>query len=626
MQNRFGFKDFVLLVVLIIVGISVWIGAWQEDRRFTRVEGIEQQLSRVERQLSMMSQRLEEGVVARPTGRGQADSERDDSWARPGYDIEWQPPFRVVNDPHEHEEFASGGEFIEILEAQPPTITPYRWTDVYGRRINDLVVDMLGRLNPETLELEGVLAEAWQYDPGGMWLRAKIRPNARFSDGEPVRASDVKFTYEFFMNPDIDSPRSKSIYNIVDRVEVVDERVVEFHFAEPNFLNNELALTMFVIPEHYYDQFTSSQINESTGLLMGSGPFRLRNLDADNQWRPGRDDVVLVRNEQYWGPRAPLDGIRFRVIREDIASLTAYRNREADMMRPSPRQFTSYRDREDWQEWSEAMEWYNIRSGYSFIVWNAGENDGRQTPFHDARVRRAMTHMIDREWVIEHIMEGIGEVSTGPFNPRTPQSNPNIEPLQHDIDKARRLLAEAGWEPDADGVLRNERGDRFTFEYTISTGSEATFRLAQYVRDQAARLGIRCTINRVDWAIFSDLLQNRRFDAITLMWSPSTPEADPYQVWHSDNIAGGGDNFAQWRNERADWLIDNGRRDMDRERRMAMWHELHQIIHEEQPYTFLANRPWLRFINKRNKNVHPYLYGLDPREFFIPVDLQASPM
>lgn len=625
MQNRFGLKDFVLLVLLIAVGISIWLSMFQEDRRWENVREVQQQIQRVEQQLSILAQRLEEGVVMHAPGAG-GEAARDDSWARPGYDINWQSPFRVVNDPRGQERFATGGTFTEIFEAQPPQITPYVYSDVYGRRINDQVVDTLGRFHPAELHFEGVLAEAWQYDPAGMWMRVKLRPNARFSDGKPVTAKDVKFSFEFFMNPEIESPRWRGNYAMFDRVEVVDELVAEFHFKEPNFINKERVLTMYIIPEHFYSEFTASQINESTGLLMGSGPFRLRTLDPDNQWRPGREDVVLVRNEQYWGPRPALDSIRYRVIRQDLAALTAYNNREADMMRPSSRQFISYNTREDWLERNEAMLWYNIRGGYSFIVWNHGENSGTQTPFHDARVRRAMTHLIDREWIIEHIMEGIGEVATGPFNPRTDQANPNIKPLEHNVDKARQLLNEAGWRPDRDGDLRNERGDRFTFEYTISTGSEATLQLAQYVCDQCARVGIRCDINRVDWAIFADILQNRRFDAITFMWSPSNPEGDPYQLWHSDNIADRGDNVAQWSNERADWLIENGRRELDREKRMQMWHELHQVIHEEQPYTFLVNRPWLRFLNRRMHNVHPYLDGLQPREYFIPVDLQASPM
>ncbi|TVQ55123.1 MAG: ABC transporter substrate-binding protein [Phycisphaerales bacterium] len=627
MQNRFGLKDFVLLVLLIIVLVVMGLSMAQEDRRWSEVRTVQDQIDRLEQQVMMMSQRLEDGIVAAPasgqTGAGSA--QRDDSWARAGVEIEWQQPFTLVNDPRGEEDYAMGGTYTEIFGAQPPTITPLIYRDVYGIFVIDQVVESLGRYNPETLDMEGVLAEAWQYDPSGMWLRVLIRPNARFSDGQPVTAHDVKFSHDLGMNPQIESDRYRAVYGIIDSVEVIDDRVVEFNFTEPKFNNRDVAMGVPVLPKHFYEDISPTQFNQSTGLLMGSGPYRLRNLSIDNQYRPGRDDIVLVRNEQYWGPRPAIDRLRYTVIVEDIAALTAYNNRNADMMTPTPRQFTQFRDNEAWLERNRAKLWFNLRGGYSFIAWNTRSTDGRESPFADPRVRRAMTHLLDRQAIIDNILMGIGEIATGPFNPRTDQANPDITPHEYNLDKARQLLAEAGW-TEEDGVLRNERGDRFDFRFTYSTGAETTRRIADYLRDQCNRVGIRMRPDPVDWSIYADRLRNRDFDAITMAWSPSSPESDPYQIWHSDQIAGGGDNFISWRNDRADELIDLGRQEIDTGQRMAYWHELHQIIHEEQPYTFLAVRPWLRFINRRNQNVHPYMTGIEQREFYIPRAQQASPM
>jgi peptide/nickel transport system substrate-binding protein len=621
MQNRFGLKDFVLLILLIGVGVSVWISMVQEDRRWVSVREVQQQVQRVEQQVSILSQRLEEGIVVTGAGPGGAPAARDESWARPGVEINWQEPMRVVNDPRYQEGFAAGGRFKETFNAQPSTITPYIYRDVYALFVIDQVVESLGKYHPDELYLQGVLAEAWQTDPDGLWLRALIRRNARFSDGKPVTADDVIFSFDLLMNPEVEAERSRANYGLIERIEKIDTRVVEFHFHEPMFVNVERAMYMPILPKHFYENFTSSQLNQSTSLLMGSGPFRLRTLDPDNQWRPGHEDIVLVRNEQYWGPRPALDELRFDAISDDLARITAFNNRETDLTLPSSRQFVSYRTRDDWNERNAAMMWYNIRGGYSFIAWNGG-----RPPFNDARVRKAMTHLLDRQWIIDNILEGIGEVATGPFNPRTDQANPDISPWPYSLERARELLAEAGWTPDEDGVLRNDRGDRFSFVFTFSTGSEATRQVAQYLVDQSARVGIRCTLRPVDWAIFSDIHRQRDFDALTMGWAPSTPEGDPYQIWHSDNIPAGGDNFAQWRSERGDWLIENGRREMDPDKRREMWHELHALLHQDQPYTFLAVRPWLRFVNRRTHNVHPYLTGIEYREFFIPVQHQASPM
>ncbi len=623
MQNSFGLKDFVLLVLLIVVIVSVWFAMVQEDRRWGNIREMQSQVGRLEQQVALLQRAVEQApaafVPALPDGGGQVSQGqlRDETWARDGAPITWQSAVSFVNDPRDHPEFAVGGRFTEIFEAQLAKITPLLYYDVYGRRVNDLVVEPLGRYNPETLELEGVLAEAWQYDPNGMWLRVKIQPRARFSDGQPVTAEDVKFTYDMIFDHEIEAERFRNAFNTIASAKVIRTDVIEFTFTEPMFLNLEAGLGMYALPKHFYENFTPSQFNQSTGLLMGSGPFRLRTLDPDAQWTPG-NDVVLVRNEQYWGPKPALDEVRFTVVDDDLSRLVAYEQERGDMMRPTARQFVANRDKPGWSEKHRAMAWTNIRSGYSFIAWQTGPRNGRLTPFHDKRVRQAMTHLLDRWRIIRDIYEGVGEVCNGPFSPDTPQANPEIEPWPYNIDRAKELLAEAGWRDRGDGLLKNERGDVFTFEYTFSSGNESGQRLANYLRDQCARVGIRVELRTLDWSVYRDALNNRDFDAITLAWSPGAAEQDPYGLWHTDSMPTGGNNFVQWNTPRSDELIEMGRRELDPEKRMAIWHELHEIIHDEQPYTFLLNAPWLRFVNRRIENVHPYRTGVEYGEFIVP--------
>jgi len=116
-------------------------------------------------------------------------------------------------------------------------------------------------------------------------------------------------------------------------------------------------------------------------------------------------------------------------------------------------------------------------------------------------------------------------------------------------------------------------------------------------------------------------MDNRDFDAITMQWSQSSPESDPQQLWHSSSIPNRGDNFIQWSNPRADDLITRGRSTLDDAERMKIWHELHEVFHEEQPYTFMLNSPWIRFISRDVKNVHTYPIGLDRNEMFFAAPL-----
>lgn len=623
MQNKFGLKDFILLVLVIGIVVSIWFNMFQEDRRFTAVNRMDHRLQTVEQQLARLDRRLEEGVVAMPTtgGTGAAGGRqpgvRDESWARPGVPVQWWDGPRFTTDPREHEDFQYGGEFTEIFEAQPVKITAVLAEDTYARRVADVVCESLADWDPIKLTLKGTLAEAWQYDPAGYWLRVRINSRARFSDGEPVTGEDVRWTFEdYIMNPELETESLRSILGTIEGVEVLSERVVEFRFKEPSAYHLQAALGFYVLPKHFYSRFTPSQINQSTGLLMGSGPFMLRNLNPNDQWTPGQD-IVLVRNEQYWGPRPPLERMRFKTVNDELARLVAYRNREGDMILPSSPQFVQVTKEPGWDDENHSLQWVNMRSGYSFIGWQCGPRNGRLTPFHDKRVRQAMTHLLDREAMIRDIWAGIGEVAVGPNNPPSPAADPSIRPWPYNLQRARQLLAEAGWiDRRNDGILRNERGDPFVFEFTRSSGGQITERVGKYMQDQCAMVGIRVEHRVVDWSQFDQILKTRDFDALIMGWSASSPESDPSQIWHTKSIENQGHNFIQWRHPEQDRLVEAIRGELDFERRMAYQHEFHRLVHEEQPYTFVRVAPWLRFVRKDIQNVNTYPKGLETWEFF----------
>lgn len=544
---------------------------------------------------------------------------RDESWARPGIPVEWPAPQTEPSPPENFDDFAEGGEFLEVFEAQPKKMTPYLYQDVYGRRvIEDLVCECLGSLDPETLALRQGLAEAWQYAPDGMWLRVKINDRARFSDGMPVTAEDVKFTFEWVMDPRMDTERFRASLNMIDHIEVISDKVAEVHFKEPQFLNKMHALqSLPIIPRHFYSRFTPDQFNQSTGLLMGSGPYRMEIIDPDNQWSPPQD-IILIRNENYWGHKPPIRRQRFTVIDDNIARLTNYENGMGHMIRASPDQFRTKSADRKFMSRNHAEQWTNMRSGFSFIAWNCGERNGKPTPFADKRVRRAMTHLIDRKRVLRDFYYGYGELALSPFPPKSPQNAPDIEPIPFDVERAKALLDEAGWiDRDGNGVRENEAGEEFEFAFTYATGSTLSPKIAKYLKDQCATVGIRMEEAVVDWSIYGDIQDERNFDAITMMWSHSLPESDPFQVWHSESSKNRGDNFAQYNNPEVDRLIELGRQTLDDDERMKIWHEVNRLIYDDQPYMFMVNAPWFRFIRGEVKNVHTYPIGLQKTEMYF---------
>ena len=291
MQNRFGLKDFVLLVAVLFAIVSVWLSMSAGDRRQEMLQTLEKRLSDIETRmftggsnsggdLAKEVAELRSAILNRPvhviihgggavgavsteaagaetmpseTPRVASAGGRDESWARPGVAIAWQEPLVFASPPQDVPGFRVGGEFAEIFGAQPAKLVPYLSTDVYGRRVIDEVVDSLAAYDPETLALRGRLASAWQRDPDGLWVRVRIRDDARFSDGMPVTAEDVRWTIqEFVFNPQIEAERSRSTLDMIKDVKVIDEKTVEFVFDKPLFTNLSYSLGIYVLPKHFY--------------------------------------------------------------------------------------------------------------------------------------------------------------------------------------------------------------------------------------------------------------------------------------------------------------------------------------------------------------------------------------
>ena len=617
------------MVLLVTLG-SVWLSMVQKTRMELAQQAMSAKLADIEQQVAQVNRKLETGgVVARGASTGTAATagngvSTDESWARPGVKVEhWAAPHCAI-DPSTIPGFAVGGTFTELFEAQPAKLTPYISSDVYSTRVLDRVCQSLSSFDPQTLRMVGALADGWQIDPNGLWIRAHINPRARFSDGTPVTSEDVRWTYmDFINNPLIEAERARSTQDNLKEVKVVDGLTVDFMFKEAFFTNILIALGNSILPKHYYAKFEPSQINQGTGITMGSGPFRLAKLpsgpeDLTNQWTPG-EDVVLVRNEQYWAEKPSLERLRFKSIKDDLGRLVAYRNGEGSMMLPTSPQFNKVlKEEPEFEKSNYALKWTNMRCGYSFIAWQCGPRAGKGlTPFVDKRVRRAMTMLLDRERMIRDIWDGIGIVSKGPNNPESPASDPAVKPLPFDPEKGKALLAEAGWKDrDGDGILENEKGDKFTFEYTYATGGEISERLARFVKDSYGKAGIVVTTRPVDWSRYQELLKLRDFDAITLSWGANAPESDPRQIYHSESVKEGGDNFTQWVNKDCDALIEKGRRTMDEATRMEVWRQFEACVAEDQPYTFLRVAPWIRFVKKDFGNVNTYKTGLEPQEYF----------
>lgn len=611
MPNRFGPRHLVLIMLLAALGASVWFNMLQLDRVWKRLDAVQVSQRSIEESIA----RLEKSVADRPATPPTARAATGDDWAIPGVAVVRRPRPEWVHDPRREPDFSVGGTITEALDAEFDSMTPYVAIGAVVRRVQEVALERLGDYHPETLEMQGVLAEAWQADPNGRWLRVKIRDDANWSDGKPVLASDVRFTIGLIKNTVYPTERFRPLYAGVSGVEVISDKVAEFRFSEAFYSNVDIALRLAPLAEHVYGVLTPERFKASTGLVFGSGPYMLPDFNIENQWAKGRP-VEFVRNPRYRGDPRPADAVRFTMLKDAGARLAALEKGEADLIRATPEQVA--KARADAGSGVRALAWPSIPAGAMSIIWNCGKRpDGTPTVFGDARVRLAMTRALDRERLNQDLFGGEGRVVSGPFRWDSAQADPAIRPWGFDPAAAERTLTDAGWERGDDGVRRDAEGRELAFTILLSRTLPAPEVIAAALRDRFAAVGARCETLISEGAPLQQAGQTHDFDGLVLAWSPDGPESTPQQRFHSASIAKGGENWGQWSNAKADALMDNARRELDPERRAALWRSLHAIMHAEQPHTFLLARPWFTLHSARLGNVRPTPMGLEKPEMYV---------
>jgi peptide/nickel transport system substrate-binding protein len=328
------------------------------------------------------------------------------------------------------------------------------------------------------------------------------------------------------------------------------------------------------------------------------------------QWVRGQK-IVLTRNDRYWGPRPPFDRLQYVFIQNPTAAFQTFQNGDIDEFSPDPEQYNKYSQDAAFTSKYTVFKYDIPNSGYGYIGWNE-----KKPMFADAKTRTALTMLTDRQNMIDTILYKLAHPITGPFSYMTRQNDASIKPIPFDPRVARQLLAEAGWKLNDQNVLvRN--GVEFRFELMIPSDLPTYQKVCEVIKNQFAKAGIIVTITPFEFSVMVDRLDNRNFDAAMLGWTGSVEE-DPYQIWHSDSIKNKGSNFISWSNPAADKLIETGRRELDEGKRMEIWHKLHKIIADDQPYTFLWISSAREFIHPRIKNTAPYKLGLNLFDWYVP--------
>jgi len=495
-----------------------------------------------------------------------------------------------------------GGTLIIGQISEPDALNDFVSTDASATEIMENLLYLPLTRYDRNLEIVPCLASSWEFSSDHRRLTFHLRRDVRWSDGVPTTAHDVAYCYRMWTDPEL-AWANRSMLDLVDSVRVVDDYTVTFFF-QIAYADQLSDLQQIIQPRHLLEETPALQMRSSSfnRRPVGNGPFVLEKW-VSNQ-------VLEFRaNDDYYAGRPYLDRIIFRIIPDQTALLTNLEIGEIDMMEAVPPKDYDRISRND-----RLQVWVYPYRGYVYLGWNL-----RHPLFASRRVRQALTMAIDRREIVDGLWYGMGQICTGPVAPHIGWAyHTGIEPYPYDPGRAREILTAEGWaDHDGDGWLDKD-GRRFQFELKTNLGNQIREDVAVMVQRDLAEVGIKVLPRVIEWTVFIDQTESKDFDAFILAWQTGFT-VNPTDIFHSRAIDGKY-NMGSYSNPEADRLMDQGRRCLDRQQAGEIWRRFQEIIHQDQPYTFLYVPPRINAIDRRFRNVQMDIRGalLDIERWWVP--------
>ncbi len=328
MENRFGIKDLFLFSLVIVAIVMVGLSMKQVDRQLDIIQSLKKNTDDNTRDLAALRRSVAEGVNVNNNSNSTTQATAS---TQPAVD-----PFQPIKDAEKMPGFARGDWYIDNFGAKLKAITPFVAGDVPAAWVQAKVQEGMFYRDVDSLELVPLLAKSWTISPDGLTITFNLRHGVTFSDGEPMTADDVIFTFDWIRNPAVNAARDRQCQWInLHRYRKIDDYTVEFKFKEYYFMSLETVGRRAVLPKHFYSKYTPDQFNEAPGLLMGTGPYRLPDPAA---WKPG-ETMELIRNERYWGELPAPARLVYLEVEEEDAEQTMFTNGELDEFAATAEQY-----------------------------------------------------------------------------------------------------------------------------------------------------------------------------------------------------------------------------------------------------------------------------------------------
>jgi peptide/nickel transport system substrate-binding protein len=446
----------------------------------------------------------------------------------------------------------------------------------------------------------------WQTSVDGMLDKLVLRDDLVWSDGEPITAHDVAFSYRLIMDERVPVPAVRSGTDQLRGVHAYDDRTLVYFHKEP-LATNVWNINFPVIPRHVYGETWEQDptLKDSPRHValeakpVCGGPYeivkRVRGqeivLAARASWHTvgGRQ----VRDKPFFAE------VRFRILEDPNTALLALKKGEIDELALTPEQWTTQTGGEDFyakNTKATAPEWVSFHFG-----WNT-----KSPFFSDRRVRRAMGHAFDHERMLGTICHGLYTPCTGIFHPSAWMATKKpLEPYRQDLDRAEALLDEAGWiDRDNDGIRDREiDGASVPFEFTILCNQTPIAQeICTLLQQSLERIGVRVNVKPTEFTVLQQLLLEKKFDAAFGGWGAGADPDTSANIWAS----GEGRNFGSYSNPEVDRLFVEGRTEVDRAKRAEKYARIQELLWEDQPSTWLY---WRNSFHGFSKDLRGYVFS-----------------
>lgn len=503
-----------------------------------------------------------------------------------------------------------GGTVTFLLRKDPQTLNNVIRSGGSSRRICSFIFPTLIDVDPETKALRPLTAASLpELSADGLVHRWRLREGIKWHDfetsGAYLTTRDIEFSHDMIRNEAVDAGSARGILDGLEEIRVIDDLTFEAVYDKPYFSSAyTFGRRMRIMPAHLFanvppEEFNSHPLGRNP---VGYGPFRFDHWDTGLELVLRRCDLnrdVLPDFVRPW-----MDNLRWKVVADRSMEYLLFKRGDLDIFNMLHDDVAHKAGTEDFKKIAKLHTYYIPY--FNYIGWN-----NRSYLFENCLTRRAMAHLLRRSQILDSHLYGKGKVLSGPFYYFSNEYDSSIEPCPFDPERARDLLAEAGWsDSDGNGILDkvvDGEAREFRFEILLSSNIQPyEAALFRRLEEDLKTVGIIMVQRRLEWKTRLKLINDRKFDAYQLAGSADLLYEDYFKSWHSSQIASPLYNRVGYANERVDALLEQARLEFNDEKRYALVREVHAILHEDQPMTGLFSPAVNAAISKKLQNVRLY--------------------